>query len=138
ARAGCSCVPRLSQPCLPPSGTDSESSSPEVQRVVEWGTVAYLDTITLSPELFRPVLNRLDEALRHAKAELTKARANRPMKLKILIHAEEEGGFWAEVPALPGCVSEGETLEEVRANIREAAEGWLEVASEREPAEQPT
>ena len=60
------------------------------------------------------------------------------MKLKILIHAAEEGGFWAEVPALPGCVSEGETLEEVRANIREAAEGWLEVASEREPAEQPT
>ena len=63
------------------------------------------------------------------------------MKLKILVHAAEEGGYWAEVPALPGCFSQGETLEEVRANIRAAAEGWLLVASERgsveeaEPAE---
>jgi predicted RNase H-like HicB family nuclease len=47
------------------------------------------------------------------------------MKLKVLVHAAEEGGFWAEVPALPGCVSQGETLEEVRVNIREAIEGWL-------------
>jgi predicted RNase H-like HicB family nuclease len=53
------------------------------------------------------------------------------MKLKVLIHPAEEGGFWAEVPALPGCVSEGDTLEETLANIREAAEGWLEVAAER-------
>lgn len=45
------------------------------------------------------------------------------MKLKILIHPAEEGGFWAEVPALPGCVSEGDTLEETLANVREAAEG---------------
>ncbi|ADE15925.1 protein of unknown function UPF0150 [Nitrosococcus halophilus Nc 4] len=44
------------------------------------------------------------------------------MKLKVLIHAAEEGGYWAEAPALPGCVSEGDTLEEVLANIREAAE----------------
>jgi predicted RNase H-like HicB family nuclease len=40
-------------------------------------------------------------------------------------HAADEGGFWAEVPALPGCVSQGETVEEVRANVREAIEGWL-------------
>ena len=53
------------------------------------------------------------------------------MKLKILIHPAEEGGFWAEVPALPGCVSEGDTLEETLANVREAAEGWLEVATNR-------
>ena len=58
------------------------------------------------------------------------------MKLKILIHSAEEGGFWAEVPALPGCFSEGETREEVAANIREAAEGWLAVASDRAPVEQ--
>ncbi len=58
------------------------------------------------------------------------------MKLKILIHAAEEGGFWAEVPALPGCFSQGETQEEVKANIREAAEGWLEVASERKSVEE--
>jgi predicted RNase H-like HicB family nuclease len=47
--------------------------------------------------------------------------------LKVLIHNVEEGGFWAEVPSLPGCVSQGETLEELRANIREAIEGWLSV-----------
>ena len=53
------------------------------------------------------------------------------MKLKVVLHPAEEGGFWAEVPALPGCVSEGETVEEVLTNIREAAEGWLIVAAER-------
>lgn len=47
------------------------------------------------------------------------------MILKVLIHSAEEGGYWAEVPALPGCVSQGETVEEVRANVREAIEGWL-------------
>ena len=47
------------------------------------------------------------------------------MTLKVLIHAADEGGFWAEVPALPGCVSQGETVEEVRVNVREAIEGWL-------------
>lgn len=45
------------------------------------------------------------------------------MKLKIIVHPAEEGGYWAEVPALPGCFSEGETREEVLANIHEAAEG---------------
>lgn len=53
------------------------------------------------------------------------------MKLKVILHAAEEGGFWAEVPGLPGCVSEGDTFDETLANIREAAEGWLEVAAER-------
>ena len=55
------------------------------------------------------------------------------MKLRVLIHPAEEGGFWAEVPALRGCVSEGETYNETLANIREAAEGWLAVADERSP-----
>lgn len=53
------------------------------------------------------------------------------MKLKVLIHPAEEGGFWAEAPALPGCVSEGDTFEQAVSNIREAMEGWLEVAAER-------
>jgi predicted RNase H-like HicB family nuclease len=44
---------------------------------------------------------------------------------KVLIHSAEEGGYWAEVPALPGCVSQGETVNELRSNIREAIEGWL-------------
>ena len=53
------------------------------------------------------------------------------MKLPVVVHPAEEGGFWAETPALPGCVSEGETLSETLASIREAAEGWLQVASQR-------
>jgi predicted RNase H-like HicB family nuclease len=47
------------------------------------------------------------------------------MILKAIIHTADEGGFWAEVPALPGCFTQGETDEEIRANIREAIEGWL-------------
>ena len=47
------------------------------------------------------------------------------MTLKVLIHTAEEGGYWAEVPALPGCVSQGETMDEMRTNIREAIEDWL-------------
>jgi predicted RNase H-like HicB family nuclease len=53
------------------------------------------------------------------------------MKLRVLVHPAEEGGFWAEVPALPGCVFEGDTFDEALANIREAAQGWLEVSAER-------
>lgn len=53
------------------------------------------------------------------------------MKLKVFVHPAEEGGYWAEVPALPGCVSEGDTWDETLANIREAAEGWLEVSAEQ-------
>lgn len=47
------------------------------------------------------------------------------MKLKIVVHEAEEGGFWAEAPALPGCASEGETLEELLENVREAIAGCL-------------
>jgi predicted RNase H-like HicB family nuclease len=53
------------------------------------------------------------------------------MKLKVLLHVAEEGGYWAEVPALPGCISEGESLDETLANIRTAAAGWLDVSAER-------
>ena len=46
--------------------------------------------------------------------------------LTALVYPEPEaGGFSAEIPALPGCYTQGETLDEVQANLREAAEGWL-------------
>lgn len=47
------------------------------------------------------------------------------MKLKAIIHEAEEGGFWAEVPSLPGCLAQGETMEEIEANLHEAIEAWL-------------
>lgn len=46
--------------------------------------------------------------------------------MKIIVHPAEEGGFWAEAPALPGCVSQGETMDVLTANMREAVAGWLE------------
>ena len=49
------------------------------------------------------------------------------MKMKVVVHEAEEGGFWAEVPALPGCASQGETMDELLSNIREAIEGCLSV-----------
>lgn len=48
------------------------------------------------------------------------------MKLKAIIHEAEEGGFWAEVSALPGCFTQGESLEELEANIAEAIEAYQE------------
>jgi predicted RNase H-like HicB family nuclease len=53
------------------------------------------------------------------------------MKLQVMTHPAEEVGFWEEIPAFAGCVSEGETLEETLLNIKEAAEGWLEVVALR-------
>ena len=49
------------------------------------------------------------------------------MKLKVIVHEAEEGGFWAEVPAIPGCATQGETFEELLQNLYEAVEGCLSV-----------
>jgi predicted RNase H-like HicB family nuclease len=55
------------------------------------------------------------------------------MRLKIIIHREDDGRYSVAVPALPGCYSCGDTLEEARSNLREAAEGWLGANGERHP-----
>lgn len=49
------------------------------------------------------------------------------MKLKVIIHNAEEGGFWAEVPSISGCVTQAESMEELIPNIYEAVEGCLSV-----------
>lgn len=49
------------------------------------------------------------------------------MKLKVVVHNAEEGGFWAEVPAIPGCMTQGDTFDELLQNIYEAVEGCLSV-----------
>ena len=59
------------------------------------------------------------------------------MTIKAVVHVAQEGGFWAEVPALPGCFTQGESLEEVRENLREAVAGWLE-AGESAPGSADT
>ncbi len=55
------------------------------------------------------------------------------MKLKVIVHKAEEGGYWAEVPAIPGCVSQGEAKEELNENILEAIEGCLYVEFDTDP-----
>ena len=52
-------------------------------------------------------------------------------KYSIVIHGEPTGGFWAEVPALPGCYSQGESVAELMDNVREAITGVLEVMKEQ-------
>ncbi|MEH2041096.1 type II toxin-antitoxin system HicB family antitoxin [Nostoc sp.] len=57
------------------------------------------------------------------------------MKIRAIIHPAEEGGYWAEVPAFLGCITEGDTIEEVMANLKDAIKGWLEVANSRNAIE---
>lgn len=49
------------------------------------------------------------------------------MKLKVVVHEAEEGGYWVEVPAIPGCAAQGETFEDLLHNLYEAMEGCLSV-----------
>lgn len=59
------------------------------------------------------------------------------MKIKVIVHEAEEGGFWAEAPAIPGCATQGDTFEELLTNLYEAVEGCLSVDVElpRDPAD---
>jgi predicted RNase H-like HicB family nuclease len=49
------------------------------------------------------------------------------MKFRYIAHVAKEGGYWAEVPSIPGCVSQGETIEELQHNVQEAIEGCLSI-----------
>ncbi len=49
------------------------------------------------------------------------------MNIKAIVHEADEGGFWAEVPAIPGCATQGETMDELMRNLHDAIEGCLSV-----------
>jgi predicted RNase H-like HicB family nuclease len=49
------------------------------------------------------------------------------MKLKVVIHEAEEGGYWAEVPAIPGCMTQADTMRELIGNLYDAIEGCLSI-----------
>ena len=53
------------------------------------------------------------------------------MKIEAIIEKDDTGYYVAEVPALPGCFSQGKTIAEAKKNIHEAIEGWLEVMAEK-------
>jgi predicted RNase H-like HicB family nuclease len=56
------------------------------------------------------------------------------VKLQVVVHEAEEGGYWAEVPAIPGCATQGDTFEELLTHLYEAVEGCLSVPV-KEPLE---
>lgn len=53
------------------------------------------------------------------------------MKIKVVVHEAEEGGYWAEVPAIPGRATQGDTLEDLMSHLHEAIEGCLSVDVEK-------
>lgn len=53
------------------------------------------------------------------------------MKLKVIIHEADEGGYWAEVPSISGCATQGDTFDELLGNLYEAVEGCLSVDVQR-------
>ena len=55
------------------------------------------------------------------------------MKLSVVVHQAEEGGYWAEIPAIPGCATQGDSFEELLQNIYEAVEACLSVNVEDLP-----
>ena len=59
------------------------------------------------------------------------------LQIKYIIHEDPQGGYWAEVPDIPGCVTEAETLEELEQMVRDAVEGCLFVYLERLRQQRP-
>ena len=57
------------------------------------------------------------------------------MNIRVIVHKAEEGGYWAEVPAIPGCATQGETMEELLSNVREAVQGCLSVSVAEDSAD---
>ncbi|MDE2851807.1 MAG: type II toxin-antitoxin system HicB family antitoxin [Acidobacteriota bacterium] len=55
------------------------------------------------------------------------------MKIQVVVHEAEEGGYWAEVPSIPGCTTQGDSFEELLNNLYEAVEGCLSVRIEDVP-----
>jgi len=55
-----------------------------------------------------------------------------PMTIRAVVQKAEEGGLWAEVPALPGCMTQAETMNELKKNLLEAVELWLEASTAAE------
>lgn len=62
---------------------------------------------------------------------MTLKRGGGTMRFQVVIEQDETGYYVAEVPALPGCVSQGKTMKEAKENIKEAMTGWIEVMNDK-------
>ena len=71
-------------------------------------------------------------------AQAAVLRYSKTMKLKVVIREAEEGGYWAEVPSIPGCATQGDSFEELLTNLYEAVEGCLSVEIAEVPVTQAT
>ena len=60
-------------------------------------------------------------------SETARRKVEGSMKLKVVVHQADEGGYWAEVPSIPGCATRGESFEELLSNLYDAVEGCLSV-----------
>ena len=54
------------------------------------------------------------------------------MEYSVIIHDAEEGGYWVEVPALPGCYSQGESVDDALANVKDAIELYMEALKDED------
>jgi predicted RNase H-like HicB family nuclease len=54
------------------------------------------------------------------------------MIFKVVVRPTDEGGYWADVPALSGCVCQADTMDDLLIEIRSAIEGWIEAETERQ------
>ena len=68
---------------------------------------------------------RLPNALRPSLKRYVLNKCGNIMKLKVIVHEAEEGGFWAEVPSIPECATQSESFDEILSNIYETVEGCL-------------
>ena len=89
----------------------------------------------------RGQLGKMQMAARNLKpsarrSELSSSKKKPGIKVKVIVHEAEEGGFWVEVPALPGCFTQGETRAELLANLRDAVEGCLLAGSGLPPTQE--
>lgn len=57
------------------------------------------------------------------------------MNVRVIVHQEEDGGYWAEVPSLPGCYTQGDTMEELRENLRDVIQLFLSLDAESADAD---
>jgi len=95
-----------------------------------------LDTLSKGQMVFAVAIGELIEEL---KGEVEKIGMDRRYKVSVkgktydvILHPDlEEGGFWVECPALPGCASQGDTVEEALMMIKDAIEGHLEIIAEK-------